>query len=79
MPILCSSAPMENPGKVSFDQECGELFAVDLGEDGEQVGKAGVGDPHFFAVQNVMLAIGESSARVRQLSASDPDEDSDNA
>src|SRR5467141_4103473 len=39
------------------DQESGELFAVDLGEDSEQVGEAGVGDPHFLAVQDVVFAI----------------------
>ena len=45
-------------GKVPLDQKCGELFAVDLGEDGEQVGEAGVGDPHLFAVEDVVLAVG---------------------
>ncbi len=40
-----------------LDQKRGELFAVDFGEDGEQVGEAGVGDPHLLAVENVMLAV----------------------
>src|SRR5215472_1303992 len=38
-------------------QECGELLAVDFGEDGEQVGETGVGNPHLFAAKNVVLAI----------------------
>ena len=44
--------------KSSFDQECTELFAVHFGKDGEQIGKAGVGDPHLFAIQDVVLAVG---------------------
>ena len=35
MPILCSSAPTENPGK-AFHQKCAERFAVHLPEPGEQ-------------------------------------------
>ena len=45
-------------GEVLLDQEGGELLAVDLGEDGEQVGEVGVGDPHLLAVQDVVLAVG---------------------
>ncbi len=37
-----------------LDQECSELFAINFGEDGEQIGEAGVGDPHFFAVEDVV-------------------------
>ncbi len=45
-------------GEGSLDQERGELFAIDFCEDGEEVGESGVGDPHFLAVQDVVLAIG---------------------
>ena len=58
MPSLCSSAPTEKPGVPLLDQEGGELFAIDLGEDGEEVGEAGVGDPHLLAVQDVVLPSG---------------------
>src|SRR6185369_5632722 len=44
--------------KSFFNQKCGELFAVDFREDGEKVGKAGIGDPHLFAIQDVVLAVG---------------------
>ena len=54
--------------RVALDQEGGELFAVDLGEDREQIGKAAVGDPHLLAVQDVVLSVGESTARVRSSS-----------
>ncbi len=44
-------------GKISFDQKRRELLAINFRENCKQVGKAGVGDPHLFAVQNVVLAI----------------------
>ena len=44
--------------EIFLDQERGELLAIDFGEDGEQVGEVGVGDPHLFAVQDVVLAVG---------------------
>ena len=66
--------------RVALDQEGGELLAIDLGEDGEQVGEAAVGDPHLLAVEHVVLCRPrESTARVRQFMASEPDEDSDSA
>ena len=43
---------------VALDQESGELLAIDFGEDRIQVREARVGDPHLFAVQDVVLAIG---------------------
>ena len=58
MPILCSSAPIEKPGKVFSTRKAVNFVAIDFREDGEQVGEAGVGDPHFLAVQDVVLAIG---------------------
>src|SRR5438445_4694090 len=33
-----------------FNQKCRELFAIHFGENREQIGKAGIGDPHLFAV-----------------------------
>ncbi len=57
-------------GKVPFHQECGELFAADLGKHGEQVSEAGVGNPHLFAVQDVVLSIGcelRSGAAVQSI------------
>ena len=45
------------PGSSLLDQERSELFSVDFDEDGEQVGKAGIADPHLLAVENVMRAV----------------------
>ena len=45
-------------GKILLDEECGELFAVHFGENGEQVGEVCVGDPHLLAVEDVVLAVG---------------------
>ena len=39
-------------GKRALDDEGGEVLAVDLGEDDEDVGEAAVGDPHLLAVQH---------------------------
>ena len=66
-------------GESFLHEKCRELFSVNFGEDGEQVGESGVGDPHLFAVQNVVFSVGESSARARQFRASDPEDASDNA
>src|SRR5262247_576878 len=41
-------------GVVVFDDEAGEFFAVDFGEDYIDVGEPAVGDPHLLAVQNPM-------------------------
>src|SRR5581483_6782556 len=57
-------------GEVSFDQKRGKFLAVDFGEDGEQVSKPRVGDPHLLAIQDVMLAIGRklgASAAVQRV------------
>ena len=48
---------MENPGKDFSYQEGGELLTIDFGEDGEKIGEAGVGDPHFFAIEDVVFAV----------------------
>ena len=42
----------------ALDEERGELVAADLGEDGEQIGEAAVGDPHLLAGQLVVTAVG---------------------
>ena len=41
----------------AFDDEGGELLAVDLGEDREEVGEAAVGDPGLLAVEEVVRAV----------------------
>ena len=69
-------------GRAALDQEGGEILASrrsDLGEDGEEVGEAAVGDPHLLAVEDVVRAVGESTARVRALMASEPEVDSESA
>ena len=49
----------------ALDDEGGEVLAVDLGEDDEDVGEAAVGDPHLLAVQDE-AAVGLSRrARLR--------------
>ena len=60
-------------GKAALDQKRRELLAVDFREDGEEIGRAAVGDPHLLAVEDVVLSRpGSRSARVRAASASDP-------
>ena len=39
---------------VPLDDERGEFVAVDLGEDGEHIGEAAVGDPRLLPVQDVV-------------------------
>ena len=58
MPSLCSSAADGYARESLFHQKRGKFLAIDLGKNGEEVGKAGVGNPHLFAVENVMLAVG---------------------
>ena len=45
-------------GKGAFHQKSRELVAVDLGEDGEEVGAAAVGDPHLLTIQHVVSSVG---------------------
>ena len=45
-------------GQVALHQKGGELVAVDLGKDGEQVRPGGVGDPLLGAIEHVVLAVG---------------------
>ena len=46
------------PRERTLHQEGGEFLAIYLREDCEQVGEAGVRDPHLLAVEDVVLAIG---------------------
>ncbi len=43
--------------KPALDDECRELFSIHFGKYGEQVREPGIGDPHFFAVQQVVLSV----------------------
>ncbi len=57
-------------GEGFFDQKRAELFAIHFSEHGKEVGKAGVGDPHLFAVEDVVLAVGRelgASAAVQRV------------
>ena len=74
-----SSAPTENPGKSSFDQERGKLFAVNFREHRKQVGEARIADPHLLAVQDVVLAVRRKHGTGEELRASDPQVASDKA
>ena len=47
----------------ALDEERGELVAVDLREDGEQIGEAAVRDPHLLAVEHVVPAVGRERRR----------------
>ena len=46
-------------GAVGFDQEAADLvvFVLDLGPDDGDVGDGAGGDPHFFAVEDVFVAV----------------------
>ena len=57
----------------ALDQEPGELLAVDLGEHGEKIGEAGVGDVLLGAGQLPGLSVGRQIALVLAASASDPE------
>ena len=72
MPSLCSSAPVETPGKLRSTRNAVNLLAVDLGEDREEIGEAGVGDELLHAVQAI-VAVGERTAVVLAPSASLPE------
>jgi hypothetical protein len=43
---------VRDAGERPFDDEGGEVLAVDLGEDDVEVGEAAVGDPGLLAVQD---------------------------
>ena len=43
--------------KSFFHEKRCEFLSVDFGENGEQIGKPCVGDPHLLAVEDVVLAV----------------------
>ncbi len=45
-------------GRAALDDEAGKFLAVDFREDDVDVGESAVGDPHFLAVENPVLAVG---------------------
>ena len=57
---------LREPGGAALDEERGEFFLAciravwdrALREDGEEIGEAGIRDPHLLAVQRVGLAVG---------------------
>src|SRR6202035_2246719 len=57
------------PGRVALNEKSGHLrfgqvWLIGVGdfrEDREQVGESGVGDPHFFAVEDVVIALFEGA------------------
>ncbi len=57
MPIFFSSAPGGHAGEFALHQKRGELLAIHFREDGVEIGRAAVGDPHFLAVEDVVLAV----------------------
>ena len=58
VPGITAFSAAAHPGKGALDEEGSEFFSADFGEDGEEIGCAAVGDPHFLAVENVMFAVG---------------------
>ena len=46
------------PRGTRLHQESGKLLAVDLGKDGKQAGDACIRNPHLFAIEHIMLAVG---------------------
>ena len=72
MPIFFSSAPLDDAGERALDEERREFLAADFGEDGVEIGRAAVGDPHLLAVEDVVLAVGAQVGARRAASASEP-------
>ena len=52
-----------HPGVAPFHEKGGELLAVDLGEDDEEIGESPVGDPHLFAGQHEAAVVLPARAR----------------
>ena len=57
-PELVLLGPDGEPGRAALDEEGGELLAVDLGEDGEEVGEARVRDVELRTGELPALAVG---------------------
>jgi len=43
-------------GEITFDNESGDVFAIDFGHNEEEVGPFSVADPHFCAVEHIVVA-----------------------
>src|SRR5205823_6260690 len=50
--------PAADDAHGALDEERGELLAVNLRENREEIGELPVGDPHLLPVQRVMTAVG---------------------
>src|SRR5215469_4070397 len=44
--------------EIAFHYEGGEFFSIHFSENDKEIGETRIGDPHFFAVQQIVLAIG---------------------
>ena len=75
----CALPRRRKSGRTTLDQERREFLAVDLCEDGEEIGEPGVGDPHFFAIQRVVLAVGRKLGTRANFIASEPEVASERA
>src|SRR5437016_8512018 len=79
MPILCSSAPMENPGKLRSIRNAVNFSPSTLAKTVNRSAKPALVIHVFSPVRMQCLPSEESAARDRQFSAYDPDEASDKA
>src|SRR5262249_18309718 len=57
-PHLLFSRAAGDSADRALDQECRNFLPFYLGEDGEEIGRPAVGDPHFLAIEDVVRAIG---------------------
>ena len=76
MPSLSSFLPTEKPGKSLLHEERGDALvagtAIDGGEDEEEPGLLGVGDPQLPSVQDVVVARASRRASA-SANASEPE------
>src|ERR1035441_8145094 len=79
MPILCSSAPTEKPGKFLSTRNALNFSPLILAKTVNRSAKPALVIHIFSPLRLECLPSDESSARARQLSASEPDEASDKA
>ena len=64
--------PKLQAGKTALHQEGGEVNLVDLGENGQQVGKPGIGAELLGAVEDVVAAVRRQRHVVFAPRASEP-------
>src|SRR5439155_7722383 len=79
MPILCSSAPTENPGKVRSTKNAVNFSPSTLAKTVNRSAKPALVIHIFSPLRTYCLPSAERTARDRQLKASDPDVASDSA